>query len=292
MKVVIPVAGLGTRLLPATKAIPKEMIPVVDKPLIQYVVKEAVDAGATEIILVTHSSKNSIENHFDTSFELEATLQNRVKRQLLKDVQDICPKNVKVISVRQGTPKGSGHAILCALPVVGDDDFAVILPDVLVDSIGEESNLKQMFANFKQSGSSQILVEKVQQNLISQYGIVDVGADTIIPGDIARIKNVVEKPLPEDAPSDLAIVGRYVLSRDIWNLLKKTPTSDSGEIELTDAIEMHIEAGGSVNAYCLKGESHDCGSKIGLAKANIIYGLRHPEIGKELADFISQLKNT
>ena len=231
-KAVIPVAGLGTRMLPATKAIPKEMLPVVDKPLIQYVVKEAIAAGIKEIILVTHSSKNSIENHFDKSFELEATLEKRVKRQLLAEVQNICPKDVTIMHIRQGEAKGLGHAILCAHPLVGDAPFAVILPDVLIDEV---------------------------------------------------------KSNPQT--DNLAVVGRYVLSDNIWSLLEKTPLGAGDEIQLTDAIAMLMEQE-QVNAYRMKGISHDCGSKMGYMKANVIYGLRHKAIGTEFTQFIKEIAST
>lgn len=291
MKVIIPVAGLGTRMLPATKAIPKEMLPVVDKPMIQYVVNEAIAAGVKEIVLVTHSSKNSVENHFDKSFELEATLEARVKRQLLEDIQSICPPDVTIISVRQGEPKGLGHAVLCALPVIGDNDFAVILPDVLIDDAKSNlktDNLAEMIANFKEQGRSQILVEKVPKDAISNYGVVDIKQKTLKPGETSKIHNMVEKPNTEDAPSDLAVVGRYVLNKDIWGLLERTPLGAGGEIQLTDAIEMLIEKSGKVDAYCLKGKSHDCGSKMGLMRANIEYGLRHPELGQKMAEMLKE----
>jgi UTP--glucose-1-phosphate uridylyltransferase len=290
MKVIIPVAGLGTRMLPATKAIPKEMLPVVDKPLIQYVVSEAVAAGATSIVLVTHASKNSVENHFDTSFELEATLEKRVKRQLLEDVQSICPKGVSIISVRQGEPRGLGHAILCAKPVVGEDDFAVILPDVLIDDAASDpkkDNLANMITSFRESGRSQIMVEAVPDNDVDKYGVV--GLDNTHTDRLA-INELVEKPDKEQAPSNLAIVGRYVLSRDIWPLLERTPLGAGNEIQLTDAIKMLVEQNHATDAVTLKGQSHDCGSKAGLMKANITYALRHPEIGLDIRDFIRNLK--
>ncbi len=183
-KAVLPVAGLGTRMLPATKAIPKEMLPIVDKPLIQYVVQEAISAGIKEIILVTHSSKNSIENHFDTSFELEATLEKRVKRQLLNEVRSICPKNVTIMHVRQGVAKGLGHAILCAHPLIGDEPFAVLLPDVVLDDSTSDlrtENLADMVAKFNQTGSSQVMVEAVAQEDVSKFGIVDINGSELKP---------------------------------------------------------------------------------------------------------------
>lgn len=291
-KAVIPVAGLGTRMLPATKAIPKEMLPVVDKPLIQYVVNECVKAGIKEIILVTHASKNSIENHFDTSFELEATLEKRVKRQLLEEVQSICPKDVTIMHVRQGHAAGLGHAILCARPLVGDSPFAVVLPDVIIDDVASDSskdNLADMVAKFNTSRVSQVMVEQVPQEEITKFGIVDLDGMEISPGDSAKIHKMVEKPSLEDAPSDLAIVGRYVLSEKVWDLLEYTPPGAGGEVQLTDAIDslMRIE---QVDAYYMKGMSHDCGSKLGYMKANVEYALRHPALGDEFKEYLSSLK--
>ncbi|MCP4258314.1 MAG: UTP--glucose-1-phosphate uridylyltransferase GalU [Planctomycetes bacterium] len=292
MKVIIPVAGLGTRMLPATKAIPKEMLPVVDKPLIQHVVQEAADAGATEIVLVTHASKNSIENHFDTSFELEATLEKRVKRQLLEDVKNICPKGVKIISVRQGEPKGLGHAILCALPVVGHESFAVILPDVLMNTYTSNSrkdNLAEMIKNFEKTNTSQIMVEEVPIDKTDQYSIASVINPKVSAGGTTPIRDLIEKPEPQESPSNLAVVGRYVLHRDIWNHLKKTPPGNGNEIQLTDAIDMMLEDKRKVSAYKIVGQSIDCGSKIGLMKAQVLFGLNHAEIGKEFTQFIKKL---
>lgn len=290
-KAVIPVAGLGTRMLPATKAIPKEMLPVVDKPLIQYVVNECVQAGVKEIILVTHASKNSIENHFDTSFELEATLEKRVKRQLLEAVQQICPKDVTIMHVRQGVANGLGHAILCALPLVGDNPFAVVLPDVIIDdstSNPKKDNLADMVAKFNTSRVSQVMVEQVPQEDISKFGIVDLEGKSLAQGESGKIHKMVEKPPLDDAPSDLAVVGRYVLSEKIWDLLGKTMPGAGGEIQLTDAIDSLMEHE-QVDAYYMKGKSHDCGSKLGYMKANIEYAMRHPELGEEFKAFVKEL---
>ena len=290
-KAVIPVAGLGTRMLPATKAIPKEMLPVVDKPLIQYVVNECVQAGLKEIILVTHASKNSIENHFDTSFELETTLEQRVKRQLLEEVQAICPKDVTIMHVRQGAAKGLGHAIMCAHPMVGDAPFAVVLPDVIIDDYAsnlKKDNLADMVARFNTSRVSQVMVEQVPQENISKFGIVDLEGASIKPGESAKIHDMVEKPPLEEAPSDLAVVGRYVLSHEIWPLLEYTPPGAGGEIQLTDAITslMKVE---QVDAYYMKGKSHDCGSKLGYMKANVEYALRHPSLSDEFKEYLASL---
>jgi UTP--glucose-1-phosphate uridylyltransferase len=291
-KAVIPVAGLGTRMLPATKAIPKEMLPVVDKPLIQYVVAECVAAGIKEIILVTHASKNSIENHFDTSFELEATLEKRVKRQLLEAVQAICPKDVTIMHVRQGVAKGLGHAVLCARPMVGDAPFAVVLPDVIIDEYTsnlKKDNLADMAAKFNTSRVSQIMVEQVPQEDVSKYGIVDLEGLDLKQGESGKIHGMVEKPDLEDAPSDLAVVGRYVLSESIWDLLEFTPPGAGDEVQLTDAISTLMKTE-QVDAYYMKGASHDCGSKLGYMTANVEYALRHPELGEEFKLFLKGLK--
>ena len=292
-KAVIPVAGLGTRMLPATKAIPKEMLPVVDKPLIQYVVAECVAAGIREIILVTHASKNSIENHFDTSFELEATLEKRVKRQLLEDVQSICPKDVTIMHVRQGVAKGLGHAILCARPMVGNDPFAVVLPDVIIDDAAcnpKKENLAEMVARFNTSQVSQIMVEQVPQEDVTKFGIVDLEGINLAQGESAKIHQMVEKPPLDEAPSDLAVVGRYVLSGKIWDMLEFTPPGAGGEIQLTDAIAslMNLE---QVDAYYMKGKSHDCGSKLGYVKANVEYALRHPELKDDFKEYLKTFLN-
>lgn len=289
-KAVIPVAGLGTRMLPATKAIPKEMLPVVDKPLIQYVIEEAAAAGIKEIVLVTHASKNAIENHFDTSFELEAQLEARLKRSLLAEVRSITPPGLTVISVRQAEAKGLGHAILCAKSVVGDEPFAVLLPDVLIDNA--ESNLKRdnlagMTRRFDETGNSQILVEQVPLDLVDKYGVVDCSGVEVAPGQTAVIKAMVEKPPVDEAPSNMAIVGRYVLSKTVWSLLEKTQPGAGGEIQLTDGLDALLGLE-TVEAYQLVGRSHDCGTKIGYMMANVIYGERHPDIGQQMKNFLAE----
>ncbi|HEY7883771.1 MAG TPA: UTP--glucose-1-phosphate uridylyltransferase GalU [Cellvibrionaceae bacterium] len=287
-KAVIPVAGLGTRMLPATKAIPKEMLPVVDKPLIQYVVDEAAAAGIKEIVLVTHASKNSIENHFDTSFELEAQLEARLKRSLLEEVRSITPQGLTVISVRQSEAKGLGHAILCAKQVIGDEPFAVLLPDVLVDSYEcnpKRDNLAGMVRRFDETGNSQILVEGVPWERVSKYGVVDCAGKDIGPGNSREIRAMVEKPATDDAPSNMAIVGRYVLSQSTWDLLERTQPGAGGEIQLTDALDQLLISE-TVEAYELIGRSHDCGSKTGYTIANVVYGARHPEVGGAVREYI------
>lgn len=290
-KAVIPVAGLGTRMLPATKAIPKEMLPIVDKPLIQYIVNECVAAGIKEIILVTHSSKNAIENHFDKSFELETTLEKRVKRQLLEEIQAICPKDVTIMHVRQGEAKGLGHAVLKARPLVGEVPFAVVLPDVLIDDAASDlrtENLSSMINRFEQTNASQIMVEPVPQEMLSSYGIADCDGGKIGVGESAKMTQVVEKPTIDEAPSNLAVVGRYVLSSQIWDLLDFTPPGAGNEIQLTDAIAslMKVE---TVEAFHMTGKSHDCGSKLGYMAAFVEYGLRHEKKGEEFKQYLKSL---
>lgn len=290
LKAVIPVAGLGTRMLPATKAIPKEMLPVVDKPLFQYIVAECVAAGIKDIVLVTHSSKNAIENHFDTSFELEAMLEARVKRQLLSEVQSICPPDVTVMQVRQGQAKGLGHAVLCAKPMVGDSPFVVLLPDVLLDDSTADlrkENLAKMIQRFDDTGYSQIMVEPVPEQDVSKYGVVDCAGATIAAGESAPMTAVVEKPAREDAPSNLAVVGRYVLSAEIWPLLEKTAPGAGDEIQLTDAIAMLMKEQ-TVEAFHMSGKSHDCGDKLGYMKAFVQYGLRHGSEGENFSHWLKQ----
>lgn len=291
MKAVIPVAGLGTRMLPMTKAIPKEMLPLVDKPLIQYIVNECVAAGIKEIVLVTHSSKNAIENHFDTSFELEATLEKRVKRTLLDEVRSICPPDVTIMHVRQGEAKGLGHAILCAKPIVGDDDFVVVLPDVILDGFTanqKTENLAAMIARFNQTQASQIMLEPVAQEDVSKYGIADINGVELTPGESAAINAMVEKPDVDVAPSNLAVVGRYVLSKNIWPLLAKTHVGAGGEIQLTDAIDALI-AQETVEAFHMSGRSHDCGDKLGYLKAIVEYSMRHESLGDEFTEHMKKL---
>ncbi|TXE74878.1 UTP--glucose-1-phosphate uridylyltransferase GalU [Serratia nevei] len=293
LKAVIPVAGLGTRMLPATKAIPKEMLPVVDKPLIQYIVSECVAAGIKDIVLVTHSSKNAIENHFDTSFELEAVLEARVKRQLLAEVQNICPSDVTVMQVRQGQAKGLGHAVLCAKPMVGDYPFVVLLPDVLLDEAKADlrkENLAKMLQRFDETGFSQVMVEPVPEEDVSKYGVVDCAGAALIAGESAPMTAVVEKPAREDAPSNLAVVGRYVLSADIWPLLEKTPPGAGDEIQLTDAIAMLMDEQ-IVEAFHMSGKSHDCGDKLGYMKAFVQYGLRHATEGEDFSRWLKLALN-
>ena len=290
-KAVIPVAGLGTRMLPASKAIPKEMLTLADKPLIQYVVNECAAAGITEIILVTHSSKNAIENHFDTSFELESTLEARVKRQLLDEVRSITPKGVTIMHIRQGQAKGLGHAVLCAKPLIGDSPFAVVLPDVLIDDASadlEQENLAAMIHEYETTGASQILVEAVAQQDVDKYGIVDISGADIKPGESAPISTIIEKPAVKEAPSNLAVVGRYVLPANIWDILEHTAPGAGDEIQLTDAIFTLMKQD-AVNAFYMTGKSHDCGGKLGYMKAFVEYSMRHEKEGKAFSEWINSL---
>lgn len=294
MKAIIPVAGLGTRMLPATKAIPKEMLTIVDKPLIQYVVSECVNAGIKEIVLVTHSSKNSIENHFDTSYELESMLEKRVKRQLLEEVRSIIPPGVTIMHVRQGHAKGLGHAVLCAKPLVGDEAFAVVLPDVILAEFSanqKTENLAAMLKRFNETQTSQIMVAPVAEADVSNYGIVDCNGAELAGGESAVINNIVEKPSVEDAPSNLSVVGRYVFSASIWNLLAKTPVGVGDEIQLTDAIDMLI-AQEPVEAFHMSGKSFDCGDKLGYLQAIVEYGTQHPKLAAEFKQYLKQFANT
>jgi len=289
MKASFPGACLGARSFPATKAIPKEMLPIVDKPLIQYVVNEAIEAGIKEIVLVTHSSKNSIENHFDTSFELEATLEARVKRQLLDEVRAICPTDVTIMHIRQGEAKGLGHAIACARPCIGNNPFVVMLPDVLVDDAAcdlSKDNLADMINNFRASSKSQVMVEAVPDSQVDKYGIADCDGASLKQGDAAPMVAMVEKPALADAPSNQAVVGRYVLSAGLWDILEHTPAGAGGEIQLTDAIATLMKTE-TVEAYSMIGKSHDCGSKTGYMLANMEYGLRHPEVKDAMLEFMT-----
>lgn len=286
-KAILPVAGLGTRFLPASKSIPKEMVTVVDRPAIEYVVKEAVAAGIEQIILVTHSSKASIENYFDRNFELENSLEQKKKFDLLKEITEILPAHVTVVSVRQAQPLGLGHAVLCAKDLVGDDAFAVLLPDVLVKDTNEKNDLSLMIQRFQQTQSAQIMVEAVPKHLVDQYGIVDV-ATLPAEGESVTMQGIVEKPDVADAPSNLSVVGRYILPAKIMQLLQQTPKCAGNEIQLTDAIALlqHTE---QVEAYRMKGQTFDCGNKLGYLKAVLHYGVAHPTLGTEFKALIQEL---
>ncbi len=287
-KAILPVAGLGTRFLPASKSIPKEMVTVVDRPAIEYVIKEAIAAGIEQIILVTHSSKASIENYFDRNFELETTLENKKKYDLLKAITEILPSHIQVISVRQPQPLGLGHAVLCAKSVVGDDDFAVLLPDVLVKDADSKNDLSLMIDRFNQNQAAQIMVEAVPDHLVDQYGIVDV-EQSPAEGQSIVMQGIVEKPAIDTAPSNLSVVGRYVLPAKIMQLLEQTPKGAGNEIQLTDAIAM-LQKTEVVEAYRMKGQTFDCGSKIGYLKAVLHYGVEHATLGADFKQLIKELE--
>ncbi len=286
-KAILPVAGLGTRFLPASKSIPKEMVTVVDRPAIEYVVKEAVAAGIEQIILVTHSSKASIENYFDRNFELETILENKKKFNLLKEIIEILPKHISVISVRQPQPLGLGHAVLCAKDIIGNEPFAVLLPDVLVKNNDQENDLSLMIDHYNQTQASQIMVEAVPDDLVDQYGIVDV-AQSPSEGESVVMRGIVEKPAIGTAPSNLSVVGRYILPAKIMQLLEETPRGAGNEIQLTDAIAT-LQKSEKVEAYRMKGQTFDCGSKIGYLKAVLHYGIQHPQLGSQFKQLIKEL---
>jgi UTP--glucose-1-phosphate uridylyltransferase len=278
---VFPVAGRGTRFLPATKASPKEMLPIVDKPLIQYAVEEAVAAGATKLVFVTGASKRAIEDHFDTDPELERALTESGKDELLRSIQDIVPKGVACVYIRQGEPLGLGHAVLCARPAVGDEPFFVHLADDLI--AGEPGCLAQMADEYAEHGGSVIAVETVPRENTSSYGIVAVDE-----GERSRITQIVEKPAPEDAPSNLAVVGRYLLAPEIFGKLEKTGRGAGGEIQLTDGIADLLEES-SIHAYSFDGVRYDCGSKLGYLQATVAYGLEHPDTGDQFREHLMEL---
>lgn len=286
-KAILPVAGFGTRFLPASKAIPKEMVTVVDRPVIEYVVREAVAAGIEQIILVTHSSKASIENHFDRNFELEATLKQKNKLDLLAEITNIVPNNVSIVSVRQPEPLGLGHAVLCAKDVVGNEDFVVLLPDVLVKSQNEQHDLLMMIQRYKKTGAAQIMVESVPDNLVDQYGIVDV-ANIPEEGQSEIMRGIVEKPVIGSAPSNLSVIGRYILPARVMTLLEQTPKGAGNEIQLTDAIAM-LQKEAPIEAYRMSGHTFDCGSKLGYLKAVLHYGIEHPTLGDDFKAMIKDL---
>jgi UTP--glucose-1-phosphate uridylyltransferase len=279
-KVVFPVAGLGSRFLPVTKASPKEMLPVVDKPLIQYAVEEAAAAGITEMIFVTGRNKRAIEDHFDKAYELETELERKHKDQLLEMVRSVLPEGVRCIYIRQAEPLGLGHAVLCAQPVVGNDPFAVILADDLMDS--EPPAMARMAQVFSREGASLLGVEEVPRDQTQNYGIVTIDR---MQNDLARIHSIVEKPKPADAPSNLAVIGRYVLTSRIFDLLSEVTPGAGGEIQLTDAISALLTHE-RVFAVRLPGRRFDCGSKLGYLQATVEYGLRHPETGAEFARYL------
>lgn len=283
-KAVFPVAGMGTRFLPATKANPKEMMPVVDKPLIQYAVEEAIQAGINELIFVTSSSKRSIEDHFDTHFELETKLEASGKEELLSIVRNILPAGVSCVYIRQPEALGLGHAILCAKNVLANEPFAILLADDLIDG-AKGSCLEQMFKRFNQTQASIVGVERIDPKDSDKYGIVGFkGAFQ----DFAQISEIVEKPNMKAAPSSLGVVGRYILTPEIFNQLENIKPGAHGEIQLTDAISglLKVEP---VYALEFLGKRYDCGNKLGYLQAIVNYGLKHPEVAKEFKEYLAIL---
>ena len=282
-KAVFPVAGMGTRFLPATKASPKEMLPIVDKPLIQYAVEEAVEAGCTDIVFITGRNKRSIEDHFDKAYELETELERKQKNALLEIAQNILPDGVNLMYIRQTEALGLGHAVLCAAPAVGNEPFAVILADDLIDA--PKGALAQMMDVYNATGSSVLGVETVDPSQTGSYGIVEIA-----PKDAyQRVTSIVEKPKPADAPSNLAVVGRYILTPAIFDLLRHTQAGAGGEIQLTDAIAALLQQE-TVLAHAFSGQRYDCGSKLGYLQATLAYGCKHPEVGAEFAKMVASYK--
>lgn len=280
-KAVFPVAGLGTRFLPATKANPKEMLPVVDKPLIQYAVEEAVAAGCTEMIFITGRNKRSIPDHFDKAYELEQELELRGKHKLLEIVRGIVPENVTCIYIRQTEALGLGHAVLRALPVIGDEPFAVILADDLIED-GAKGCLAQMVKQFEYYNCSILGVEDVPEDKTDQYGIVKAMP---MEGAISKVEGIIEKPKPNVAPSTLGVVGRYILTPRIFEFLSRTEAGSGDEIQLTDAIaELIVDE--QVLAYRFEGTRYDCGCKLGYLKATVEYGLKHPELADDFKQYL------
>ena len=283
-KAIFPVAGLGTRFLPATKANPKEMLPIVDKPLIQYAVEEAVAAGVTELIFVTNSSKRAIEDHFDSNFELEATLIERGKHDLLEIVRGILPEGVSCAYIRQKYPLGLGHAVLCAKQLVMNEPFAVLLADDLIDG-GVTPCLEQMINQFSATQQSSIIaVQAIESSETNKYGVVDL----IASEKLAQLRGIIEKPMPAEAPSNLGVVGRYILTPRIFHYLETTPRGSGGEIQLTDAIALLLKEE-SVYAYQFDGRRYDCGSKLGYLEATVAYALRHSELAVEFRRSLESL---
>jgi len=289
-KAVIPVAGLGTRMLPATKAIPKELLPVYDRPIIEHVVKEAIAAGITEIILVTRSGKEAIENHFDAHYELEHRLEKKGKETILGTVKNIIPGHVTVTSVRQSNALGLGHAVLCAKHLLNDAPFAVLLPDVLV--LDQESrDINHSFAAmtdaWNETGIGQVMVERVDSEAIENYGVADLNGEASEPFRSVLLKGLVEKPSPEDAPSNLAVLGRYILPAKVLALLETTVAGVGGEIQLTDALDELLKLDG-LNTFETDARIFDCGNKQGFLSANLAVGMRDPDTRKFIKELIEK----
>lgn len=285
-KAVFPVAGFGSRFLPATKAQPKEMLPVVDKPLIQYAVEEAVEAGITDMIFITGRNKRAIEDHFDTAYELENELEAAGKQNLLDVVRNVIPKNINCIYIRQPAALGLGHAVLCAKPVVGNEPFAVLLADDLMDAHpGRPSVITSMLALYEQENASIIGVQDIPREMTRQYGVIDGVA---YQDRLLKLRGIVEKPQPAEAPSTLAAVGRYVLSPSIFSYLENLGQGAGGEIQLTDGIAQMLKDEKTL-AYLCEATRYDCGSKLGYLKASVAFALKHGEIGQDFSAFLQTI---
>ncbi|MCK5836295.1 MAG: UTP--glucose-1-phosphate uridylyltransferase GalU [Desulfobacula sp.] len=283
-KAVFPVAGLGTRFIPATKAMAKEMLPVVDKPIIQYAVEEAFAAGIEHIIFVTGRGKKALEDHFDRSFELELSLKNKGKEDMLKQIQELVPRTGTIIYTRQNEPLGLGHAIWCARDIVGDEPFAVLLADDLIQT--DRPVLSEMVKKFDRFRASIAAVMEVEKDQTDKYGILDA---TQLENDIVRINDMVEKPDPEDAPSNLAIIGRYILTPNIFKLLGKKEKGAGGEIQLTDAMKELLKEQ-PIFGYKFDGKRFDCGDKVGFQMANLAFALERPDMREKLIKFIKEIQ--
>jgi UTP--glucose-1-phosphate uridylyltransferase len=282
-KIIFPVAGLGSRFLPATKATPKEMLPIVDKPLIQYAVEEAIEAGFKDLIFITGKSKRAITDHFDSTLERFSNVDDK-KAKLMDEMNQIVPEDVSCIYIRQGEPLGLGHAILQAKPVVGDEPFAVSLADDLID--GQPGVLAQLVEQYNEQQKSVIAVQNVDKSESKKYGMID---SNNFDSDLVKLSNIIEKPDPEFAPSNLGVVGRYVFSNTLMSFLEKTSFGAGNEIQLTDGIKLMLKQE-EVFAYTFKGKRYDCGSKLGYLMANIDYGIKNSEFGKELKAYIREIK--
>jgi UTP--glucose-1-phosphate uridylyltransferase len=282
-KIIFPVAGLGSRFLPATKATPKEMLPIVDKPLIQYAVEEAIEAGFKDLIFITGKSKRAITDHFDSTLERFSNVDEK-KAKLMDEMNQIVPKDVSCIYIRQGEPLGLGHAILQAMPVVGDEPFAVSLADDLIDA--QPGVLAQLVEQYNEQQKSVIAVQNVDKSESKKYGMID---SNNFDSDLVKLSNIIEKPDPEFAPSNLGVVGRYVFSNTLMSFLEKTSFGAGNEIQLTDGIKLMLKQE-EVFAYTFKGKRYDCGSKLGYLMANIDYGIKNTEFGKELKAYIREIK--
>ena len=285
-KAIFPVAGLGTRFLPATKANPKEMLPIVDKPLIQYAVEEAINAGIKELIFITGRTKRSITDHFDKAYELESELEKKGKFKELKSIRDIIPSDVTCIYIRQAEPLGLGHAVLCAKSAIANHPFVVILPDDLIDD-GARGATKQLISAYEKEKKSIVAVETIKKIDTEKYGIVSIFDDK--NSSLWKIKSIIEKPAPDEAPSTLAVVGRYIFNPEIFSYLEQIKIGADSEIQLTDAIGMLLKSE-SVYAYKFSGERFDCGSKFGYMQASIKYALKDSDISDNLSKYLKKMK--